>query len=356
MHYPLLRYLFLFTALSTALSACSVGYISRAAWEQAKILKRRVPLQEVLAQPDLSQERREKLELVLALRAFATTIGLTPDGNYTSYSYSDREPLVWLVMASRRDAFELYHWWFPVVGSVPYKGFFEREDAATQAQQLETQGYETWVRGAAAFSTLGWFNDPLLASMLKYSPVDLANTILHEITHASVWIKGSVPFNETLANFVGHQAAIEYFRGQAASSTDAEFSERARSRLALAEQQLATELLLAGALQNLVTELTQLYSAKESIEFKLQERQSIFMKHSSGVRAAAPELRSLNTLNNAEIMQLHIYRNQFELFARCFERQGAKLPNFMQRMRTLAQVVEAEDKDPYKELERCASE
>ena len=343
----------LFSTLAATLSACSAGYITRAAWEQAKILRRRVPLQEVIDRPDLAPDTRAKLQLALEVRAFSSTIGLSTDGNFSTYSYSDRNPLVWVVMASHRDAFKLYGWWFPIVGTVPYKGFFERADAERQAQQLEAEGYETWVRGASAFSTLGWFNDPLLASMLKYPSVDLANTILHEITHSTLWIKGSVPFNETLANFVGHQAALEFFRAKKAAATTSADIELTEQQVALAQQQLFNERQLAQGLQALVEELTQLYASTQSSEQKLRQREVVFNEQRAKLKALLPGLRGLSSVNNAEIMQLHIYRTKYAEFQHCFDASGATLPGFLERMKELAQRVEAEDTEPYQELARC---
>src|SRR5690606_33281988 len=99
-----------------------------------------------------------------------------------------------------------------IVGSVPYKGFFEKEDAEHAAQKLELAGFETWVRGTDAFSTLGWFDDPVLSTTLSNSIPSIVDTVIHESVHSTVWIKGRVDFNESLANFIGGQGAYQFFK------------------------------------------------------------------------------------------------------------------------------------------------
>src|SRR5690606_29809700 len=107
--------------------------------------------------------------------------------------------------------FEPYTWWFPIVGRVPYKGFFDFDEAHEQARRLDARGYDTYVRPSAAFSTLGWFNDPVLNTVLRYSDVDLVQTVIHELTHNTIYIAGQAGFNESFATFVGDRGAAAFF-------------------------------------------------------------------------------------------------------------------------------------------------
>src|SRR5690606_16686498 len=142
-------------------------YFAQAAIQESKILLRREPIAEVLEQPEISAQEQRKLKIVLAARDYAEAIGLKPGDSFTQYTRLEQDTLAWVVMGSRKDAFELYTWWFPFVGSVPYKGYFSQAGAEREARRLERLGYETWVRGTDAISTLGWFNDPLLSTTLQ---------------------------------------------------------------------------------------------------------------------------------------------------------------------------------------------
>ena len=166
--------------LSLSISGCSPFYVMRAAYEQSKIFCSERSIDKVLKDPSTTEEVRDKLSRVLEARTFATSnIHLTPGDSYTSYAVVDRNVLSWVVMGSRPDSFSFATWWFPIVGSVPYKGFFEQEDAEAEGKILTEQGYEIWIRGASAFSTLGWFDDPVLSTLLQRNEVEIVNTIIH---------------------------------------------------------------------------------------------------------------------------------------------------------------------------------
>src|SRR5919108_625525 len=204
------KHLLLCCALMPA--ACSPVYVIRAGFEEAKILSRRRPISSVIEDPGTSGETRRKLQLVLQARDFAEhALSLAAGESYTTYSYVDSDTLLLVVSAARKDRFEAYTWWFPIVGRVPYKGFFHFDAAQREAARLEAAGYDTYVRPSGAFSTLGWFNDPLLNTLLRYDDVSLVSTVLHELLHNTVYIPSQIAFNETFANFVGDRGVIEFF-------------------------------------------------------------------------------------------------------------------------------------------------
>ncbi len=196
-------------------SACSTGYMARAAFEEARILWRRQPIQAMLQQPERDEKQKRKLALVLEAREFAKQrLGLSVGGQFTSVSEIQQSAIVTLLVAARKDRLEPYTWWFPVVGSVPYKGFFSAKAATAAAKDLEDEGYDAYTRTAIAFSTLGWFDDPLPSVLLKHDEVTLAEVMFHELLHATVFVPGEVTFDESLAMFVGYRSAIEFFCGR----------------------------------------------------------------------------------------------------------------------------------------------
>lgn len=333
---------------------CSPGYVMRAAYEQSKILLARRSIDSVIADPSTSQEDRSKLEFVQKAREFAKEIGLEPGNSFTAYSDVGKETLAWVVVASRRDAFALYTWWFPIVGTVPYKGFFNEHDAKDQAKRLEEQGFESSVRGTEAFSTLGWFNDPLLSTTLRNPAYRIVNTVLHESVHTTIWIKDNVPFNETLASFVGSQASVEFFAKQvaetplaAAQKAGLEASLKASER----DQQFQSE--FAGVISKLYEQLSRLYADKHlSSAQKIEQRAAVFEAIMQPFRARYPQMTALKKINNAEILQFTIYMTKLELFEKLFAHVSRSWPAFFAGIKAVKDVVDNDSsKDPWTELQ-----
>ncbi len=177
--------------LGSVISGCSPFYVIRAAYEEGKILWRREPIPDYLEKPELAADTQDKLKLVLAVREYARDVlKLNVGGSYSSYSYVDRPDLTYILTAAPRTELRPYTWWFLIIGRVPYKGYFSKEDAAAAAKELEDAGYDTNIRTSAAFSTLGWFDDPLLSHLLRYDKVTLAEVVFHELFHNTLVRQG----------------------------------------------------------------------------------------------------------------------------------------------------------------------
>jgi len=208
-------------------------YLGRGAWEEAKILSRREKISDILSdKSDASVDpiTRAKLEVVTDAREYARdSIGLKVKDSFTAYSRLDHDTLVLVLSAAYRDRLAPYTWWFPIVGRVPYKGYFDFAAARRDADGLEEDGYDTYLRPSDAFSTLGFFNDPLLSTTLRADTFQLANTVIHELTHNTFYASGQVAFNESFASFVGARGAAAFFRSRhqdaAAARVDAEWDD-----------------------------------------------------------------------------------------------------------------------------------
>ncbi|XGC81482.1 aminopeptidase [Bdellovibrio bacteriovorus] len=180
---------------------------------QFKLLNSRVPIEEALKDPKVEDKKKDKLRLAQEARAFAEQeLHLAQTKNYTSYVELDRPYVTYVVSAAPRWKLEHYQWSYPFMGKMPYKGYFKEEDAQELEQELQKdENLDTYLRGVSAYSTLGWFNDPLLSSMLRYDDYDLVNTIIHETVHATLYIKHAADFNERLATFLGNIGAQQFY-------------------------------------------------------------------------------------------------------------------------------------------------
>jgi predicted aminopeptidase len=332
-------------ALGLTGSACSPGYVLRAAWEEAKILNARKPIARIVADTATDWETRDKLLLVLQARQFAAdSLGLNAGDSYTLFSRVESDTLVMVLSAAHRDRFEPHTWWFPIVGSVPYKGFFDPQDALKEQRRLEARGFDTYLRPSAAFSTLGWFNDPLLSTLLRYDRISLANTVIHEIFHNTFYAPGQAVFNETLANFVGGRAAIEFF-----CRRDGPEAQTCRTAVGMWEDDLR----FGAFLETLIADLRALYARADlTTDDKLRERERLF---ADAQRRFAEEVRphlqvdtfasfTREPLNNATLISRHIYYDRLGLFEEVYRARGG---DFERAMADIIVAARGNKADPY---------
>ena len=201
-------------ALAGATAGCfETGYLLQAGEGQLDLICSARSIDHVIDDPDTPADVRAELGEVPRIKGFGKRFGLVPTSSYEEYVELDRPVAVWVVSAAPKLSFESLTWSFPIVGSVPYLGWFDRMRAEEHAESLRADGWDVDLRGASAYSTLGFFKDPVLSSMLGEASDgygDLADTILHESLHATVYVRGQTSFNEGLATFVGEHLAIKY--------------------------------------------------------------------------------------------------------------------------------------------------
>ena len=300
-------------AAAIALAGCYAGYLARAAYEGGRILWNRKPIANELANNDLPRETRLKLETVLAVRKYAADqLGLNVGGAYETIAPVTKSAIVHVVMAAPRNSLKPYTWWFPIVGRVPYRGYFKESQADAEAQSLESQGLDTMTRPAVAFSSLGFFNDPLLSNLLKLDRVELAGVLIHELFHRTYYLPSDAMFDESAATYVGGAGAVAFF-----SATEGEASDDAKS----ARDVLASDLMFADFLLQSQAALLEIYMSNAPIEDILKEREGAFGKIQANYAKLAPSLSGLERfdldkqpLNNAVMINYLIYFHDLRNF------------------------------------------
>jgi predicted aminopeptidase len=329
-------------------------YLARGAWEEAKILAHRRPISELIADPATPVPLRAKLTLVLGARAFASdSLGLRARQSFTTFSETGRDTLTLVVSAAYRDKLRAYTWWFPVVGRVPYKGYFDFAEARRQERALHGRGFDTRLGAVSAFSTLGWFNDPLLPSTLRADSLTLANTVIHELTHNTYYAPGGAVFNESFANFVGARGAQRFFLARGEPAAAAEVAARWEDEKVLGR--------FWAALYGQVDSVFKSHpgDAPLQVSQRIALRDSIFgVARDTYIEELGPRLKTISIravqrvrLDNAILMSRRVYLTDLDAFDAVLAKNRGDL-----RV-TIAQVIEAAKGDkekPFEAVERLA--
>ena len=333
-----------------ATSACSsLGYYAHVARGQAGLLLHRQAVADVIADPSTDAKLRTRLAQTQAARAFASDhLDLPRNRSYTSYVDLHRPYVTWNVFAAPEFAIEPVTHCFPFAGCVAYQGYFQRARAEREAGRLSASGNDTQIEGAVAYSTLGWFADPILSSMLRWSDDELDSTIFHELAHQKLYVKDDTAFNESYASFVAEQGLREWraWRGLA-PPTDAE----------RAHDDAFTALVL-----DLRERLRKAYARESSIEAKRAAK----TQEIAAFRARYAQLRDdtwkddrrydtwvAAPINNASLLPFGLYDRWVAAFARLFEQAHGAWPVFFAKVGALARQPTVQRDD---ELSRLATQ
>jgi predicted aminopeptidase len=320
--------------VSILLQGCGVGYVLTSSARQAELLCARVDNDLAARSDALSPQQREALSWVPHIKRFGRMIGLEGSRNYDTVALG-WERAIWNTSATPPLSFEPRTWWFPVVGEVPYLGFFSEAEAREQAADLDAEGLDTYARPAATYSTLGWFEDPLLLPMLDWPESDLANVLLHELTHATVWAPGGVDFNESLANFVGELASLAYLAWRYGTE-DPRFVEATRR----ADDRARWRDLLLGLYHDLNAAYTDpALTDPERLDRKAALLASLPARvQRAGFYDAPLYLQAAidGPWNNARLAQFRTYNDNRRWFAALLDREGGELRPFLLAIAALA--------------------
>jgi predicted aminopeptidase len=300
-----------------ALSGCfKVGYILQAGEGQLDLVCRARPIERVLDDPDTPPDVKDELASVGRMKEFGKAYGLVPTSSYEDYVELDRPVAVWVVSAAPKLSLDPLTWSFPIVGSVPYLGWFDKDRAIEHAKSLAEEGWDVDLRGASAYSTLGFFDDPVLSSMLGDASDgygDLADTILHESLHATVYVKGQTSFDEGLATFVGERLAEAYLVDRYGADSP-EVRKYEEEKVQGRERQ--TRLIQA------FKDLDALYRSRKSKAEKLAEKAQYLL-------ALRSELHLRRPITNATLAGFRAYEGGSKQFEELFTACGGDMKKFI---------------------------
>ena len=329
-----LRFFLFFTFVTLSLTGCgNLLYISKLGWHQSSITFHSVPVQEILENEGVGHETKEKIRLIQEVKHYGEEkLGLTRTKSYSKY-FEVKGPVLHVITASEKDCLQLYHWNFPITGKVTYKSFFTKEGVLKEKRFLEGKGYDTFVQQAGAYSTLGWLKDPIFSSMLQWGEATLANLILHEMTHASIYFKGQTDFNEQLATFVGNQGAIGFLIEKYGKESK-EVVEAIRNQ--------EDDLLFSRWIDQACQQLLNFYSKEISRDEKIKGRKEIFCSLKGEFRKISFKTDGYKNfekldINNAVLLAYRRYIHRlenFQAFYAYFENDLRRVMDFFKEIRT----------------------
>lgn len=327
-------------------SGCMVGYLAKSGYHQAKILNSRQDLDKVLKDPKVPSEVKEKLRLVRQVKQFAEKeLGLEKTDNYQSYVDLQRPYVSWIVRVAHAHKLEPYLWSFPLVGDLPYKGYFSPDEAKEEATTFDSEKYDTYVRGATAYSTLGWFEDPILSSMLRYKNYDLVNLIIHETVHATIYIKGQADFNEQLATFLGDKGTEMFYLALEGPQSAA----LQQARLESQDQKTFSQFISKE-----IESMRQWYKDRNEPPSKNEKQSRLNLIQQRFAKEVKPLLHSgiyrhfdQQSLNNAKLLSLQTYLFDLSSFERLYQVKNQSYSDTLEFCKGLAGK-----KDPKGHLEK----
>ena len=330
-----------------SLSGCSPGYLLQAARGQWQLLRARQPISALIDAPDTDAALRSRLQLVRDARDFASTeLGLPDNQSYRSFAALGRPYVVWNVVAAPEFAVTPLHWCFPIAGCVAYRGYYSQGAARGEAALLKQQGMDVSIGGVEAYSTLGWFNDPIMSSMLSWGDERLATLIFHELAHQRFYVKDDTEFNESFATFVEQEGTRQWrvARGLAPIGSAALQQRDQFTRLVL-DTRKRLETLYA---QPLAADAMRRAKAAEFERLRSEYRQ---VRDSQWGGDKRYDAWVNQPMNNARLLPFGLYDQWVPAFAALFRQEGENWLKFYAAVERMGQLPVAQRKAALRQLE-----
>ena len=333
----LLRTGALFAVLWCLGGCAAFQYYTQAAAGQLEVLRSSRPVESVIADSDTGPALRDRLQVADRIVEFARSeLGLDTGNTYRRYTAIDRPFVVWNLFAAAPLSLDGHRWCYPFVGCVPYRGYFDRNAALKAQARFQRRGYETYVAGVSAYSTLGWFDDPLLSTFIDWPEPRLAELLLHEIAHRRIWVRDDASFNESFAAFAGETGARLWFQH---TGREAEFDRHLASREGW---QRMRALLLATRAQ---LESAYRKGGDEQLRYREKSRaleafRHCYRQHRQTLGGGAFD-GLVEDVNNAYFSALGTYTDWYPAFAALYRRE-AGWAAFLDAVDALAGLAPAE--------------
>lgn len=339
-----MRY-FLMIIASLGFSACtSIEYYWQAINGHTAILSREQPIDELLANPEIDADLRQILQGMQQARDFASQeLSLPDNDSYRVFADIERDYVIWNVIAADEFSVTPQQWCFPFAGCVSYRGFFSQIDANAFAAQLRAQGKDVYVTGARAYSTLGWFDDPLLNTMLYRDEAMRVGVLFHELAHQQLYVQNDTAFNEAFATAVAQEGVRRWFLHNGNTVAYESYLQSSQRRVEF-----------NTLLQQARHKLKQVYSEPHDADELRKRKQQVFIElQQDYVRLKKQQWNNdkrydnwmAQPLNNAHLALIATYHDLVPAFHRHLENVQADLPEFYKQMKELAELQKAERHD-----------
>lgn len=308
-------------------SACStVSYYSQAIGGHLRLMQSRESIEKLLSSEDTDETLRQQLQTLVDARVYAVEeLGLPDNDSYSSYAATGRDAVTWNVVAAEEFSLVPQTWCFPVAGCVSYRGYFDRKDAQRYADTLKDKNFDVTIGGASAYSTLGWFDDPVLDTMLRGGDIRFVGTLFHELAHQVLYVKDDSNFNEAFATFVEQHGTRRWLNSRGESA-----------RIGAYDAYLQRNEDFVKLLQTTRAELETLYQQSLEESAKREAKQAVF----DGMRENYVALKDSwdsysgydnwfsRDLNNARLLAVATYQRYVPAFAAMYVEAGEDLDAF----------------------------
>lgn len=320
------------------MAACqSLGYYAQSARGQFQLYNQSKPIDNWLSENSADEKLKEKLHWIQQVREFASEeLKLPKNKSYTEYADLDRNYVVWNIFAAPKLSLKPHRWCYPIVGCQAYRGYFSRQDAVDFAEKLKSQDFDVSLGGVRAYSTLGWFNDPVLNTFINYPKNDLAGLIFHELAHQQVYIKGDTVFNESFATLVEIKGVEKWLLEHATQDELLSYRQSQEFDNAVVKLILRHKQALEGIYNSQLPDEVKI--KQKALVFAALKREYAKLKQVSEMPDSSWNRWFTRDLNNANMIAIGSYYDKVDAFNKIYENVEGDFSAYYSEVKKLAKL------------------